>query len=285
VELTFDRVLGILGIVLTLVLLAADKAGKLKGPALLVLLGLAALMTLPIALGNSWVKDSSWGMLRFSKSMFMTSLVAICYSGFAVWISPSGKEAGQQQKETEPTKDDAKTTSDRLQPHEAEDHVGNEPSKPNSPIVTDKPRIPQKPAPEVKTEESKSELKDALPRGPVAVYNAKGGEFFASCSSIIGPDGKAFENHGKVTLYRSGVNAPQPCSPSQAKASEIDGLISETAESSFRADARNEIMWTRFSIDILRQEFDEQVAKDFAAQPDLEKRIEFLKKLKASLRP
>jgi hypothetical protein len=284
VELTFDRVLGILGIVLTLVLLAADKAGKLKGPALLVLLGLAALMTLPIALGNSWVKNS-WGMLRFSKSMFMLSLVAICYSAFAVWISPSGEGVGQQQKETEPTKDDAKTTSNRPQPQEAEEHAGHDPRKPNSPIVTDKPRIPQKPGPEVRTEESKSEPKDALPSGPVAVYNAKGGEFFASCSSINGPNGKAIENHGKVTLDHSGVNAPQPCSPSQTKASEIDGLISETAESSFRGDARNEIVWTRFSIDVLRQEFDEQVAKDFAAQPDLEKRIEFLKKLKASLQP
>jgi hypothetical protein len=89
VELTFDRVLGILGIILTIIFIVLDKAGKLRGPALLGLLGLAALMTLPIALGNSWVKSSPWGMLGFSKSMFMVSLVAICYSALAIWISPS----------------------------------------------------------------------------------------------------------------------------------------------------------------------------------------------------
>jgi hypothetical protein len=89
VELTFDRVLGILGIILTIIFIVLDKAGKLRGPALLGLLGLAALMTLPIALGNSWVKSSPWGMLGFSKSIFMVSLVAICYSALAIWISPS----------------------------------------------------------------------------------------------------------------------------------------------------------------------------------------------------
>jgi hypothetical protein len=52
-ELTFDRILGILGIVSAIVLVVLDKAGKLKGPVLFGLLGVAALMTLPIALGNT----------------------------------------------------------------------------------------------------------------------------------------------------------------------------------------------------------------------------------------
>jgi hypothetical protein len=86
-ELTFDRVLAILGIVLAIVLVVLDKAGKLKGPFLLVLLGAAALMMLPLALGNSWVRDTPWGMLKFSKGMLMFSVVAICYSTLAVWIS------------------------------------------------------------------------------------------------------------------------------------------------------------------------------------------------------
>jgi hypothetical protein len=75
VELTFDRVLAILGIVLAIILVVLDKAGKLKGPALLVLLGIAAMMTLPLAFGNSWVRDTPWGMLRFSKSALMVSVV------------------------------------------------------------------------------------------------------------------------------------------------------------------------------------------------------------------
>jgi hypothetical protein len=138
---------------------------------------------------------------------------------------------------------------------------------------------------EVKTEEPKSEPKDAGPSGPVAVYNAKGGEFFASCSVIYGPDGKAIENHGKVTLDHTSVNAPQSCSPSQIKASYIDGLILETTDSSFIRNARSENAWTIFSKAVLSDNFNEQVVKDFEAQPDFEKRIEFLKKLRASLQP
>jgi hypothetical protein len=137
----------------------------------------------------------------------------------------------------------------------------------------------------VKTEESKPGPKDVPPSGPIGVYNAPGAKFSATCSVINGPNGKAIENHGEMNLDRSSVNAPQSCSPSQIKASEIDGLISETSEPSFRGNASRENAWTRFSIAVLGGEFDEHVAKDFAAQPDLEKRLEFLKKLKDSLQP
>lgn len=102
-ELTFDRILGIAGLVLAIVLVVLDKAGKLRGPILLVLLGIAALMVLPVALGISWVRDSPWGMLRFSKCSLMFSVVAISYSVLAIWISPPqfGPPSGEEEKRYE----------------------------------------------------------------------------------------------------------------------------------------------------------------------------------------
>ena len=86
-ELTSDRILAIVGIIAAIILVVLDKGGKLKGPFLLILLAIAALITLPMALGNSWVKDTPWGMLRFSKMALMASIVALCYSAFALWIA------------------------------------------------------------------------------------------------------------------------------------------------------------------------------------------------------
>lgn len=94
-ELNLDRILAIVGIVLAIILVVLDKAGKLKGPLLLVLLGLAAFMTLPLALGSSWIKDTAWGMLKFSKTALMVSLVAVCYSACAIWISQPNETEGK----------------------------------------------------------------------------------------------------------------------------------------------------------------------------------------------
>ncbi len=78
--------IGVLGIVLAVVLLVLDKAGKLKGGWLFGLLALAAVMTLFIALGNTWVMDapSQW---RIWRGVFMIGLVVLTYSGLAIWIA------------------------------------------------------------------------------------------------------------------------------------------------------------------------------------------------------
>jgi len=138
-ELTFDRVLGILGVVLTVVLVVLDKAGKLKGPVLFVLLGIAALMALPIALGNSWVKDTPWGILKFNKGMLMVSLVAVCYSSAALWITPHDKLP-------EPNTEAAKPPASSLQPET--------PTPPSIHQEQKKPVVPHPPA----AESSKSEV-------------------------------------------------------------------------------------------------------------------------------
>jgi hypothetical protein len=56
-ELNLDRVLALVGIILTVVLLALDKAEKLKGAAVFYLLILAAVLTVPLALSNPWVSQ------------------------------------------------------------------------------------------------------------------------------------------------------------------------------------------------------------------------------------
>jgi hypothetical protein len=100
---------------LAIVLVVLDKAGKLKGPVLLALLGAAALMTLPLAFGNSWVKNTPWGMLKFSKGVLMLSIVTFCYSVVAIWISPASGEnssAGEGERGTNKESRPAEPTVD-----------------------------------------------------------------------------------------------------------------------------------------------------------------------------
>ena len=84
-SLSFD-VIGIVGIILTIVFIVLDKAGKLKGGLLIGLLCLAGVMTLFLAIGNSFVLDApiQWKLWR---GLLMFSLVAFIYSGLAIWIS------------------------------------------------------------------------------------------------------------------------------------------------------------------------------------------------------
>lgn len=103
-KFSFSDALAIVGVVLAIILVVLDKAGKLKGPMLFVLLGVAAAIMLPLALGNSWVVDATPGMLKFSRGMLMVSLVVLFYSLFAIWISssrPSTKDISEDQPKKE----------------------------------------------------------------------------------------------------------------------------------------------------------------------------------------
>jgi hypothetical protein len=86
----FSDALAVVSIAATIVLLVLDKADKVKGPMLLVLLAIAAVLMLPIALGNSWVNSTS-GMLKFSRGLLMMFVVGIGYSLLAIWISTGEK--------------------------------------------------------------------------------------------------------------------------------------------------------------------------------------------------
>src|ERR1700677_5026428 len=85
-RVTFADGIGFSGIILAFVLLALDKAGKLKGGWLLGLLALAAVMTLFVAIGNSWVLDApmKWKIWR---GVLLVGIVLLTYSGMAIWIS------------------------------------------------------------------------------------------------------------------------------------------------------------------------------------------------------
>jgi hypothetical protein len=86
-KLSLGDFIGIAGIVFAIILVVLDKAGKLKGPILLVLLGVAALMTLPLVLDNSWVGDAPSRMLKFTRGMLLFFVIGVAYSVIAVWIS------------------------------------------------------------------------------------------------------------------------------------------------------------------------------------------------------
>jgi hypothetical protein len=162
------------------------------------------------------------------------------------------------------------------------------PNKPDSPIIANKPKITQKIPHKVKTEESKPEPRDATPVGPVTksplVYNGAGGKFQSVCGTFNAGGRTAIENHGEVKSDRDSFNATSSCSPSEIKVSVLDDLISKAEGPSFK-DTVGQRMWARQCVNILQEEFDEQTAKGFMEQPDLDGRIKFLRKLKASINP
>lgn len=90
-KLSFSDNLAIGGIAFTILLVVLDKAGKLKGPLLLILLAIAALMLLPLAWGNSWVSEAT-GIGKLSRALFTFFLLGLIYSGIAIWIS-TGEES------------------------------------------------------------------------------------------------------------------------------------------------------------------------------------------------
>ena len=75
------------GIVLTLVLVVLDKAGKLKGQMLYLLLALAGLMTLPLMLGNSFVAEAP-ALWKYWLRAASVSTVILIFWAIGIWISP-----------------------------------------------------------------------------------------------------------------------------------------------------------------------------------------------------
>jgi hypothetical protein len=90
-KVSYEIGLAILGFILTLLLVVLDKAGKLKGPILLWLLAFAALMTVPLVLGNPAIENvhTEW---RWWIRGFALALVVFVYWAIAIWISPLPKE-------------------------------------------------------------------------------------------------------------------------------------------------------------------------------------------------
>ena len=125
-----------------------------------------------------------------------------------------------------------------------------------------------------------------VPHGPVGILNREGAKATLVCSEINIPNGTAIDNRGELNGDHLNVNGTSPpCTPTQKKISAIDMLLDEPTKPSFKENALEERAWVRFAIVVLRDQFDEHIAGDFAAQSDTEKRIEFLKELRKSLHP
>lgn len=88
VKLSFADYLAVAGIVAAIILIVLDKAGKLRGSMLLVLLAVAALLTVPLLLSLDWVAHAE-GPAKFSRVLLMLCVVGLAYSVLAVWVSPS----------------------------------------------------------------------------------------------------------------------------------------------------------------------------------------------------
>jgi len=95
-KISFSDGLAVAGIVSGIILVALDKAGKLKGPLPVVLLAVAALMTLPLAIGNPWVAEAASGALRLSRGMLLVFAVGLIYSALLMWISTDDVPPPQQ---------------------------------------------------------------------------------------------------------------------------------------------------------------------------------------------
>jgi hypothetical protein len=109
---------------------------------------------------------------------------------------------------------------------------------------------------------------------PIGVLVEPGGKWNSTCDTVNAPNGTAVENHGEIISRHLAVNSPPSPCPSGER---IDFLIRTSTEPNLE-----EVFWTPWVIAILKHEFGEQTARDFALQPNLEKKREFLKKLKES---
>lgn len=76
----------LVGVALTFLLIVLDKAGKLKGPMLLVMLAAAAVCTVPLALNVTWVSEAS-GPAKLSRTFLMLCVTGVIYALIAVWIT------------------------------------------------------------------------------------------------------------------------------------------------------------------------------------------------------
>ena len=79
--------LAIGGGILAIMLIVMDKAGKLKGPMLFVLLAFAACMALPLCFSASWVTRENASIAIFARRMLMVFAVGLIYAALCVWIT------------------------------------------------------------------------------------------------------------------------------------------------------------------------------------------------------
>lgn len=95
-RVSFSDTIGIAGLILALVLVALDKSGKLTGRLPLVLLTLAALMTVPLALSIPWVSNGAPSVALWLRRLLALTVVQLCFFVLAVWMTSPGESQPQQ---------------------------------------------------------------------------------------------------------------------------------------------------------------------------------------------
>ncbi len=86
-KVSFSDGLAISGGILAIVLLVLDKAGKLKGPALLVMLAIAACMAVPLCLSLPFISDVQAGAPKAARVLLTLFLLGAAWAGTVVWIT------------------------------------------------------------------------------------------------------------------------------------------------------------------------------------------------------
>jgi hypothetical protein len=161
-KLSLELLLAVGGIVLTILLLVLDKAEKLKGGILLWLLMLAAVLTVPLALGNPLVADGP-ALWKFWLRGMALVVVVFSYWAIAIWIRPPIESSDikrsppQTGSPTTPTKDSAKESQGS-----ATKVIAPRPLKPTV-IAEDAPLLPSgKPEPQLRIDSLPQDVIDRL---------------------------------------------------------------------------------------------------------------------------
>jgi hypothetical protein len=89
VKLSFSDGLAIAGLILAIVLVVLDKAGKLKGPMLLALLAVAACMAIPLLFSIPWVAEAPRGLPLMTRQLLMLFFLGGVWASISVWITTS----------------------------------------------------------------------------------------------------------------------------------------------------------------------------------------------------
>jgi hypothetical protein len=128
-------------------------------------------------------------------------------------------------------------------------------------------------------------IAEDTPRGPIGVLNHEGAIADFTCSNINVPNGTAVDNHGQFEAHNSTINGTsQPCTPEEEKYQGLESLLRDTRYPHFE-DVQVQRVWARTSLNFISTEFGEKKAEEFKSQPGTKERIEFIRKLRDSLRP
>ncbi len=82
-----DRNIAVGGVALATILVVLDKAGKLKGTLLLILLAVAVFMLTPVLLALPWVSHATPGSQIWARRSLIVFTLGLIWAGLSVWVT------------------------------------------------------------------------------------------------------------------------------------------------------------------------------------------------------